>query len=243
MGIHWKILNTAHLKKVTCTIKHSFFSLPLLISLLVPRVPGIDARPGKTAQSSEGSAVFAAIGSRTCVWSWTWKQPVWWSCGAHTCCSLSWTLRSSCAVWTTLWNNCRAVPESSGRAVAFSFLSPHVWPVCVCPLASPCSGACLSPIWFSLLARARSWQTLTYQSHAFSQEKTEENSGDPRFMFYFCVGCFQRLWETQTRPFGNFFTPSSYFCHILSSPVCCWVGGKIKAPWQLVIPFGPHSGM
>ena len=48
-----------------CTIKHSFFfPLPLLISLLVPRVPGIDARPGKTAQSAEGSPAFDAIGRK-----------------------------------------------------------------------------------------------------------------------------------------------------------------------------------
>lgn len=45
--------------------KTLFFSpLPLLISLLVPRVPGIDARPGKTAQSAEGSPAFDAIGRK-----------------------------------------------------------------------------------------------------------------------------------------------------------------------------------
>ena len=39
--------------------------LLLLVSLLVPRVPGIDVRPGEITQSAGGSLAFGATGRQT----------------------------------------------------------------------------------------------------------------------------------------------------------------------------------
>lgn len=114
---------------------------------------------------------------------------------------------------------------------------------CVCLFASPCSEACLSRFDFPC------WPEPAVGRHLFSsllisakkrQRRIQEN---PRFVFYIWVGCLQCLRETQIHPFGNSRTLGSYFCHILSSPVCCWEGGKIQATWQLVIPFRPDSGV
>lgn len=85
------------------------------------------------------------------------------------------------------------------------------------------------PVGFSLLVRTISWQTLVYQPLALTQENTEETSGKPETVVLHWCGMLSvplrdsdpRLWE--------FLPLGSYFCHILSTPVCCWVGGKIKA--------------
>ena len=130
----------------------------------------------------------------------------------------------------------------SETIICLSLKMQEGWRPSLCFL--PKSGACAClPVWrpiqappfpagifLLLLVRASSWQTLTYQSHALSQEKTGEFRKARDACFTFCVGCSRCLRETQIHPFGNSFTLSSYFCHILLSPVCCWVGGKIKAP-------------
>lgn len=80
------------------------------------------------------------------------------------------------------------------------------------------------------------WSELSIGRHlfislflAFTQENTEETSGKPETLVLHLCGMRSvplrdsdpRLWESLTL--------GSYFCHILSTPVCCWVGGKIKA--------------
>lgn len=155
--------------------------------------------------------------------------------------SLSWTLQSSCVFWTTFWNSYRSVCEDSGRVVAFPF-SPSLGCVCVCLPARLCSGACFSP--FNLIC----WSELAVGSHlSVSCFQSRKDRGKFRktqdSYFTFVWDAFSCLRGTQIHTFGNSFTLSSYFCCILSSSVCCWVGGKIKATRWLIIPFRPHSGI
>lgn len=105
------------------------------------------------------------------------RTSIWWPYKMKMCSSLSWTLRSSCVVWTTLSNTDRSVSDTSGREVASSFLLPDVWEAGMFAHVQDHTQASLPfPVWFSFLVRARSWQTFIYQSPAFGQENTEENS-------------------------------------------------------------------